>query len=200
MTPSPRNWKEARRLQAWRLTQRGWSQPQITEALAAVRARSLWLPGRALDPRTHGRRDSRSVWSLLASRPRQPFVPNEALEPPKARAACPAARRSRHHPVARRHMARDHKGAQAQQHTILCGDESGCYPLPSAVRTYAPVGQTPILREWWTRDYLSAISAVSPEGKLSCRCQDHAIHSNDVIAWLCRKFCSGGHEGAVASV
>lgn len=81
-------------------------------------------------------------------------------------------------------MARDQKGAQAQQQTILFVDESGFYPLPSVVRTYAPVGQTPILREWWTRDHLSAISAVTPEGKLYFRCQDHAINSNDVIAFL----------------
>lgn len=63
-------------------------------------------------------------------------------------------------------------------------DESGFYPLPSVVRTYAPIGQTPILREWWTRDHLSAISAISPEGKLSFRCQDHALNSADVVAFL----------------
>ena len=57
-------------------------------------------------------------------------------------------------------------------------------PLPSVVRTYAPVGQTPILREWRTRDHLAAISAISPEGTLSCHCQDHAIHSADVVAFL----------------
>jgi transposase len=81
-------------------------------------------------------------------------------------------------------MARDKKGAQAQQHTVLFIDESGFYPLPSAVRTYAPVGQTPILREWWTRDHLSAISAMSPEGKLYFRCQDRAFNSDDVVAFL----------------
>ena len=52
------------------------------------------------------------------------------------------------------------------------------------MRTYAPVGQTPILREWWTRDHLSAISAISPEGKLSFHSQDHAIDSADVVAFL----------------
>jgi transposase len=52
------------------------------------------------------------------------------------------------------------------------------------VRTYAPIGQTPILREWWTRDHLSAISAISPGGKLYFRCQDHALNSEDVVAFL----------------
>ena len=52
------------------------------------------------------------------------------------------------------------------------------------MRTYAPVGHTPLLREWWTRDHLSAISALSPEGKLYFHCQDQAINSADVIAFL----------------
>jgi transposase len=52
------------------------------------------------------------------------------------------------------------------------------------VRTYAPVGQTPILREWWTREHLSAISAISPEGQLYFHSQDHAINSDDVVAFL----------------
>ena len=63
-------------------------------------------------------------------------------------------------------------------------DESGFYPLPSVVRTYAPVGQTPILREWCTRDHLSAISAISPEGKLYFRSQARALNSDDVVAFL----------------
>jgi transposase len=52
------------------------------------------------------------------------------------------------------------------------------------VRTYAPVGQTPILREWCTRDHLSAISAISPEGKLYFQSQDRALDSSDVVAFL----------------
>ena len=52
------------------------------------------------------------------------------------------------------------------------------------VRTYAPVGQTPILREWWTRDHLSAISALSPAGKLYFHWQERAINSDDVVAFL----------------
>ena len=52
------------------------------------------------------------------------------------------------------------------------------------MRTYAPVGQTPILREWCTRDHLSAISAISPEGKLFFHSQDRALDSADVVAFL----------------
>jgi transposase len=52
------------------------------------------------------------------------------------------------------------------------------------VRTYAPIRQTPILREWWTRDHLSAISAISPAGKVYFHSQDCAINSADVVAFL----------------
>jgi transposase len=52
------------------------------------------------------------------------------------------------------------------------------------VRTDAPVGQTPILRAWCTRDHLSAISAISPEGKRYFQSQDHAMDSADVVAVL----------------
>jgi transposase len=86
--------------------------------------------------------------------------------------------------VARGDLARHQKGAEAQQQTILFIDESGFYPLPSVVRTYAPVGHTPIVREWWTRDHLSAISAISPEGKLYFRSQDRPINSDDVVGFL----------------
>jgi hypothetical protein len=107
-----------------------------------------------------------------------------SLEPAKAPTTGMPARRSRHCPLARAHLARYQKGAQAQQQSIFFIDVSGFYPLPSVVRTYAPVGHTPILREWWTRDHLSAISAMSPEGKLYFHCQDCAINSEDVIAFL----------------
>ena len=52
------------------------------------------------------------------------------------------------------------------------------------VRPYAPVGQTPVLRAWCTRDHLSAISAISPEGKVYFHSQDSAITSADVVAFL----------------
>ncbi len=46
------------------------------------------------------------------------------------------------------------------------------------------MGQTPVLREWYTRDHLSAISAISPAGKLYFHSQDRPINSDDVVAFL----------------
>jgi hypothetical protein len=45
-------------------------------------------------------------------------------------------------------------------------DQSGFYLLPCVVRTYAPVGQMPIVHEHLSRDHLSVISAITLEGKL----------------------------------
>jgi transposase len=44
MSPSSHSWKEVRRLQAWRLKQRGWRQRQIAEALGVSEgAVSQWM-------------------------------------------------------------------------------------------------------------------------------------------------------------
>jgi transposase len=44
MKQSPHDWKEARRLQAWRLQQQGWSQRQIAQALGVSEgAVSQWI-------------------------------------------------------------------------------------------------------------------------------------------------------------
>lgn len=56
--------------------------------------------------------------------------------------------------------------------------------LPSVVRTFAPRGKTPILREHLTRDHLSVISGVTPEGKLYMRVQETPYRSPDVVRFL----------------
>ena len=155
-----------------------------TAHIAAARPQGLWLPGGTLDPRPDRCRHSSGIWRLLSSTSCRPLVPSDALEPAKARATRSPAGRGGDRSVARQDLGRHQKGADAQRQTLLFIDESGFYPLPSVVRTYAPIGHTPILREWWTRDHLSAISAISPEGKLYFHCQDRAINSVDVMAFL----------------
>jgi transposase len=63
-------------------------------------------------------------------------------------------------------------------------DESAWYVLPMVVRTYAPMGQTPVLKVPLTRDHLSAIGAITPEGKLCMQTQDHSYKSPDVVRFL----------------
>jgi len=52
------------------------------------------------------------------------------------------------------------------------------------VRTYAPVGETPILHENFTRDHLSAMSGITLEGKLYMSEQDRAFKGGEVVRFL----------------
>jgi transposase len=81
-------------------------------------------------------------------------------------------------------VAPGQKKAQQEQRTIVFVDESGFYLLPSVVRTFAPRGQTPVLRERLTRDHLSAISGVTPGGKLYMQVQATPFRSPQVVEFL----------------
>lgn len=81
-------------------------------------------------------------------------------------------------------MARAQKKAAEEQRTIVWRDQSGLYLLPMAVRTWAPRGQTPVLRVKLTRDHLWAISAITPDGRLVMQVQDQAYGSEDVVRRL----------------
>ena len=52
------------------------------------------------------------------------------------------------------------------------------------VRTYVPMGPTPIRREWWPRAHLSAIGAISPDGQRYCQSQSCALDSVEVVTCL----------------
>lgn len=76
------------------------------------------------------------------------------------------------------------KGAEEGQYKLLFVDESAFYLLPGVVRTWAPVGQTPVLRHKLTRDHLSVISSVSPEGDLFLQMQETAFKSAGITEFL----------------
>lgn len=83
-----------------------------------------------------------------------------------------------------RALARAEKRAVEEGRTILFADQSGFYLLPAVVRTYAPVGKTPVLHEQATRDHLSVMSAITLEGKLLTMEQDRAFKGPDVVRFL----------------
>ena len=58
------------------------------------------------------------------------------------------------------------KRARRERRVLVFEDESGFYLLPGLVRTYAPEGQTPVIREKQTRDHLSVMGGMTPEGKV----------------------------------
>jgi transposase len=81
-------------------------------------------------------------------------------------------------------MAFPQKGALKEGRTIVFCDQSGFYLLPSVVRTYAPIGETPILGEHLSRDHLSAMSGITLEGKLYMLEQDRSFKGEDVVRFL----------------
>jgi hypothetical protein len=81
-------------------------------------------------------------------------------------------------------MAFSQKGALKEGRTIVFADQSGFYLLPMVVRTYAPVGKTPILKEKLSRDHLSAMSAITLDGKLYMIEQERAFNAEDAVRFL----------------
>jgi transposase len=81
-------------------------------------------------------------------------------------------------------VASSKKGALKGHRTVLWADETGFYLLPMIVRTWAPVGQTPILRETVTHDHLSMLAAMTPQGQLYTRTLDHAFNGANVVGFL----------------
>ena len=81
-------------------------------------------------------------------------------------------------------MARPSSNARAENRTILFVDEAGFYLVPFVARTYAPRGQTPVLRAPLSRDHLSAISAITPAGRLFTHLQESAYRGPTVGAFL----------------
>lgn len=56
--------------------------------------------------------------------------------------------------------------------------------MPTAVYTYAPRGQTPELRASVSRDHLSAISAITPSGKLYTSIREEAFDGEAIVHFL----------------
>lgn len=81
-------------------------------------------------------------------------------------------------------MAIPQRGALKEGRTIVFCDQSGFYLLPAVVRTYAPVGKTPVLQENLTRDHLSVMSGITLEGKLYMIEQQKAFKGEDAVRFL----------------
>lgn len=56
--------------------------------------------------------------------------------------------------------------------------------LPSVVKTFAPEGETPVVKGSVSRDHVSAISAITPEGRLLTGMQEEAYDRHDIVDFL----------------
>jgi transposase len=80
--------------------------------------------------------------------------------------------------------AGDQKKAWRERRTLVWVDQAGFYLLPALVRTYAPRGQTPILRAPLDYDHLSVISALTKSGRLLVQMQERAYDGEAVVGFL----------------
>jgi transposase len=86
--------------------------------------------------------------------------------------------------VAHPGLACAQKKARAEGRAIVFVDESGFYLLPGRVRTYAPCGQTPVLRWPYSRDQVSVMSGITMDGRLYTLVRDNALDSLDSMIFL----------------
>jgi transposase len=86
--------------------------------------------------------------------------------------------------MVRRALASAEKRAEADGRTIVWVDQSGFALLPSVVRTYAPIGETPVLSVSLQHERVSAISGITMDGKVLHQMQERSYRSPDVVRFL----------------
>jgi transposase len=74
--------------------------------------------------------------------------------------------------------------ARRERRVLVFEDESGFYLLPGLVRTYAPEGQTPIIREKQTHDHLSVMGGMTLEGKVYTLVRQESLNGLHSIEFL----------------
>jgi transposase len=229
-TPTPRDWREGRRIRAWELKQKGWKQREIAEALGVSEgAVSQWMrrareggveslrhvspPGpssRLSSPQQQcllsmlsegaeafgfqgqvwtGPRVAQLIKDHFGIAYHPKYIPRllKALgwsrQKPRKKATqqdeeAVAAWREQTWPEVK-------KRAEVEARTLVPVDEAAFSLLPAVVRTWAPRGCPPILKEVYSHDHLSAISAITPTGKLYMQLHEEPIDGWDVVRFLC---------------
>jgi transposase len=74
--------------------------------------------------------------------------------------------------------------ARRERRTLVFEDESGFYLLPGVVKPYSPEGLTPVLREKQTRDHLSVMGAMTPEGRVYTLIRQESLNGEHSIEFL----------------
>jgi transposase len=79
--------------------------------------------------------------------------------------------------------------ARRERRVLVFVDEAGFYLLPGVVRTYAPEGETPVLRAKLTRDHLSVMGGMTPAGRVYTLVRQeplNGLHAVEFLAHLLR--------------
>lgn len=158
--------------------------PPETPGVIGARCREFWLSRQCMDLFSSRQSNPARVWGEIPSRPCQPHTQRLELDPAKADPASQTAQGRRNPAVEGRGLASVEKKAIEEGRTIVFIDESGVYLLPIVVRSYAPSGQTPILKEFLSYQHLSLIGAVTPQGRLFLTMYSHSITAFEIVHFL----------------
>jgi transposase len=82
--------------------------------------------------------------------------------------------------------------ARRERRVLIFADESGFYLLPGLVRTYAPAGRTPVIRHKQTRDHLSVMGGMTPEGKVYTLVRQKSLNGLHSVEFLKHLLCVAG--------
>lgn len=74
--------------------------------------------------------------------------------------------------------------ARRERRVLVFEDESGFYLLPGLVRTYAPQGVTPVIREKQTRDHLSVMGGMTLAGRVYTLARQESLNGLHTIEFL----------------
>src|SRR5437764_436282 len=90
------------------------------------------------------------------------------------------------HPIPRecREWPELRRRARRERRALVFEDESGFYLLPGVVKTYAPEGLTPVLREKQTRDHLSVMGAMTPSGHVHTLVRQESLNGLHCVEFL----------------
>jgi transposase len=77
-----------------------------------------------------------------------------------------------------------HAEAKRERRALVFVDEAGFYLLPSVVRTYAPRALTPVLRVKLTRDHLSVMGGMTPEGRIYTLVRRTSLNGSHSVEFL----------------
>jgi transposase len=84
--------------------------------------------------------------------------------------------------------------ARRERRALIFEDESGFYLLPGVVKTYAPEGLTPVLREKPTRDHLSVMGGMTPEGRVYTLVRPESLNGLHCIEFLLHRLRVAGER------
>lgn len=76
------------------------------------------------------------------------------------------------------------KRSRREHRVLVFVDESGLYLLPGVVKTYAPEGRAPELREQLTRDHLSVMGGMTPSGEIYTLARQEPLNGQHTVEFL----------------